>query len=146
MLELLKCEIILNTSILKIYFLAREWEQILSLWYFFLVLSSLKYCTCTVMLKSRRHIYITVTMFNFVIIFTEEMGSFARQWVEPVFQFSPLVFLLVVHLALLTGLITAVPTFSWEVGLAAGGGVFLLATLILFVIWHGSRRWGKLKW
>ncbi|KAK4298504.1 hypothetical protein Pmani_029160 [Petrolisthes manimaculis] len=76
----------------------------------------------------------------------EEMGSFARQWVEPVFQFSPLVFLLVVHLALLMGLITAVPTFSWEVGVAAGSGVFLVATLVLFLIWHGSRKYDWQLW
>lgn len=69
------------------------------------------------------------------------MGSFARQWVEPLFQFSPLVLLLVVHLSLLVGLITAVPTISWVVGLAAGGGVFLFCTLILVTIWHGSRRY-----
>ncbi|XP_071550191.1 uncharacterized protein Arms isoform X4 [Panulirus ornatus] len=76
----------------------------------------------------------------------EEMGSFARQWVEPLFQFSPLVLLLVVHLSLLLGLIIAVPTFSWVVGLATGGGVFLFCTLILVAIWHGSRRYDLHMW
>ncbi|XP_068222822.1 kinase D-interacting substrate of 220 kDa B-like isoform X3 [Palaemon carinicauda] len=76
----------------------------------------------------------------------EEMGSFARQWVEPLFQFSPLVLLLVTHLALLIGLITAVPTSSWIVGVATGGGVFLILTLFLVAVWHGSRRYDWHVW
>ncbi|XP_066960027.1 kinase D-interacting substrate of 220 kDa B isoform X4 [Macrobrachium rosenbergii] len=76
----------------------------------------------------------------------EEMGSFARQWVEPLFQFSPLVLLLVIHLALLMGLITAVPTKSWIVGVATGGGVFLILTLFLVAVWHGSRRYDWHLW
>ncbi|XP_042204947.1 kinase D-interacting substrate of 220 kDa B-like isoform X3 [Homarus americanus] len=76
----------------------------------------------------------------------EEMGSFARQWVEPLFQFSPLVLLLVVHLSLLLGLITAVPTFSWAVGVAVGGGIFVSLTLFLVVVWHGSRRYEWHLW
>nr|XP_045615687.1 kinase D-interacting substrate of 220 kDa B-like isoform X5 [Procambarus clarkii] len=76
----------------------------------------------------------------------EEMGSFARQWVEPLFQFSPLVLLVVIHLSLLIGLITAVPTFSWIVGVATGGGVFLLSTLFLVAVWHSSRRYDLHIW
>lgn len=76
----------------------------------------------------------------------EEMCSFARQWVEPLFQFSPLVVLVVVHLSLLVGLIAAVPTISWEIGLAAGGSVFLVITLFLVAVWHGSRRYDWHLW
>lgn len=81
-------------------------------------------------------------MSNLIHVFdvAEEMCSFARQWVEPLFQFSPLVVLVVVHLSLLVGLIAAVPTISWEIGLAAGGSVFLVITLFLVAVWHGSRR------
>lgn len=76
----------------------------------------------------------------------EEMGGFARQWVEPLFQFSPLVLLLVLHLALLVGLFTAVPTLSWVVGVATGGGVFLILTLFLVAVWHGSRKYEWHLW
>lgn len=71
---------------------------------------------------------------------TEEMGSFAKQWVEPLFQISPLSMLVVLHLALLVGLIAAVPSFSLIVGLAVGGGIFVLLTFFLFILSHSSRR------
>ncbi|KAK7023667.1 hypothetical protein SK128_026823 [Halocaridina rubra] len=76
----------------------------------------------------------------------EEMGGFARQWVEPLFQFSPLVLLLVIHLSLFVGLLTAVPTRLWMVGVASGGAVFLISTLFLVAIWHGSRRYDWHLW
>ncbi|KAG0717264.1 Kinase D-interacting substrate [Chionoecetes opilio] len=76
----------------------------------------------------------------------EEMGSFAKQWVEPHFQISFLAILLVLHLALLGGLIAAVPSFSLIVGLAVGGGVFILLTFLLFIISHGSRRYEWNVW
>ncbi|XP_050730432.1 kinase D-interacting substrate of 220 kDa B-like isoform X8 [Eriocheir sinensis] len=76
----------------------------------------------------------------------EEMGSFAKQWVEPLFQISPLSMLVVLHLALLVGLIAAVPSFSLIVGLAVGGGIFVLLTFFLFILSHSSRRYDWNLW
>ncbi|XP_063845071.1 kinase D-interacting substrate of 220 kDa B-like isoform X8 [Scylla paramamosain] len=76
----------------------------------------------------------------------EEMGSFAKQWVEPLFQISPLAVLVVVHIALLMGLITAVPSFNLIVGLAVGGSIFILLTFFLFIISHSSRRYDWNLW
>ncbi|XP_045107810.1 kinase D-interacting substrate of 220 kDa B-like isoform X3 [Portunus trituberculatus] len=76
----------------------------------------------------------------------EEMGSFAKQWVEPLFQISPLAVLVVVHIALLVGLLTAVPSFNLIVGLAVGGSIFILLTVFLFIISHSSRRYDWNLW
>ncbi|CAL4201954.1 unnamed protein product, partial [Meganyctiphanes norvegica] len=76
----------------------------------------------------------------------EEMSSFTKVWVEPLFQFSPLVFILILHLALLSGLLAAVPSFSWQVGLVTGAGVFLAIVLVLTTIWHGSRKYDWPFW
>ncbi|CAL4067998.1 unnamed protein product [Meganyctiphanes norvegica] len=76
----------------------------------------------------------------------EEMSSFAKQWVEPLFQFSPLVFLLVVHLTVVAGLITAVPTLNWHIGLASASAVFLLCTVFLIAVWYGARRYDWPMW
>lgn len=72
---------------------------------------------------------------------TDEMRSFARQWVEPLFTFSPLVFLLLLHLAVLAGLIVAAPMQDWRVGVGVGSSVFIVATVFLIAVWQGSRRY-----
>ncbi|KAL7648710.1 UNVERIFIED_CONTAM: hypothetical protein RMT77_000617 [Armadillidium vulgare] len=74
----------------------------------------------------------------------EEMNSFARQWVEPLFQFTPLVFFLVAITSILIGFIAMMATGMWYVGLGTGGGIFLLIILCLMSIWYGSRS--KYDW
>ncbi|XP_076046532.1 ankyrin repeat-rich membrane spanning isoform X4 [Oratosquilla oratoria] len=76
----------------------------------------------------------------------DEMSSFARQWVEPLFQFTPLVFILVFMVALILGLIVAVPMKSWIAGVATGGGIFLFLIFCLIAVWHGSRRYDWEMW
>lgn len=68
------------------------------------------------------------------------MNNFARQWVEPLFQFTALVFLLVILGSFLFGFITLLSTGMWFVGLATGAILFLLSVIFLGAIWYGSRR------
>ncbi|CAL4087384.1 unnamed protein product, partial [Meganyctiphanes norvegica] len=76
----------------------------------------------------------------------EEMGNFAKQWVDPLFQPSPLVFLMVFHVALLAGLVSAVPSFSWQIGLAIACTVFCSSSCLLLFIWHASRKYNWPQW
>ena len=68
------------------------------------------------------------------------MNSFARQWVEPLFQFTTLAFVLVVISSFLVGFITLMATRLWFIGVATGGGLFLMSTVLLIAVWYGSRR------
>ncbi|XP_069672913.1 kinase D-interacting substrate of 220 kDa B isoform X3 [Periplaneta americana] len=71
----------------------------------------------------------------------EEMKNFARQWVDPVFQFSSLLLLVVVHTALLTGVVIGLAVKSWIIGICTGGGLVLLCYTFLVLVWYGSQRY-----
>lgn len=66
--------------------------------------------------------------------------AFAQQWVTPTFSLSPLVFLLLCHLALLVGVCTGLGARSWIVGTSVGVGAITLSYIILAFIWYGARR------
>jgi ankyrin repeat-rich membrane spanning protein len=69
------------------------------------------------------------------------MKNFARQWVDPVFQFSSLLLLVVVHTALLTGMVIGLAVRSWIIGVCSGGGLVLLCYTFLVLVWYGSQRY-----
>jgi len=69
------------------------------------------------------------------------MKNFARQWVDPVFQFSSLLFLVVVHTAILTGVVIGLAVRSWIIGLCSGGGLVLLCYTFLVLVWYCSQRY-----
>ncbi|PSN34444.1 hypothetical protein C0J52_21643 [Blattella germanica] len=71
----------------------------------------------------------------------EEMKNFARQWVDPVFQFSTLLLLVVVHIALLVGMTIGLAVQSWLIGVCSGGGLVLLCYIFLLLVWYGSQRY-----
>lgn len=74
-------------------------------------------------------------------VFLEEMKNFARQWVDPVFQFSSLLLLVVVHTALLAGMVIGLAVRSWIIGVCSGGGLVLLCYTFLVLVWFGSQRY-----
>lgn len=71
----------------------------------------------------------------------EEMKNFARQWVDPVFQFSSLLFLVVVHTAILAGMVIGLAVRSWIIGVCSGGGLVLLCYTFLVLVWFCSQRY-----
>lgn len=68
------------------------------------------------------------------------MKNFARQWLEPVFNFSSLLFLVLIHLSVIFGTVIGVALLSWLYGLVAGAAVFLLSYICLVVIWLLNHR------
>lgn len=83
---------------------------------------------------------------SYVILFflslsLEEMKNFARQWVDPVFQFSSLLFLVVVHTAILIGMVIGLAVRSWIIGVCLGGGLVLLCYTFLVLVWYCSQRY-----
>ncbi|KAK7871770.1 hypothetical protein R5R35_014036 [Gryllus longicercus] len=71
----------------------------------------------------------------------EEMKNFAKQWVDPVFQFSSLLLAVVVHVALMVGVLCGLLAHSWIVGTSTAGAIIILAYTFLLVIWYGSHRY-----
>ena len=68
------------------------------------------------------------------------MKNFARQWVDPTFQFTSLLFLVVLHISLLVGVILGLIFQSLTVGLSAGASVIFIVYLTLILIWYANRR------
>ncbi|KAJ9575076.1 hypothetical protein L9F63_007737, partial [Diploptera punctata] len=71
----------------------------------------------------------------------EEMKNFARQWMDPVFQFSSLLLLVIVHFALIVGMIVGLAVQSWLIGVCSGGGLIILCYTFLVLVWYGSQRY-----
>ncbi|XP_071446780.1 kinase D-interacting substrate of 220 kDa B [Hetaerina americana] len=71
----------------------------------------------------------------------EEMNNFARQWVDPVFQFSSMLFLAVCNIAMIGGAITGLASRSWIAGVSTGGGIVAITYGLLLVVWYGSQRY-----
>ncbi|KAG5884855.1 hypothetical protein JTB14_036089 [Gonioctena quinquepunctata] len=71
----------------------------------------------------------------------EEMKNFAREWVDPVFQFTVLLFIVLVHIGLIIGTIVGLSTRDWIVGTSIALGFVLLAYLTIASIWFASKRY-----
>ncbi|XP_076680396.1 ankyrin repeat-rich membrane spanning isoform X3 [Andrena cerasifolii] len=71
----------------------------------------------------------------------EEMKNFARQWIDPVFQFSFLLFLVVSHVSLLVGTTVGLALQSWIVGLACGISLIFITYAFLILIWNANKRY-----
>ncbi|XP_046594965.1 kinase D-interacting substrate of 220 kDa B isoform X6 [Neodiprion lecontei] len=69
----------------------------------------------------------------------EEMKNFARQWMDPVFQFSSLLFLVVVHVSLLIGVILGLSLQSWIIGLAIGVTFIVVLYVFLLLVWYANQ-------
>ncbi|XP_026671715.1 kinase D-interacting substrate of 220 kDa B isoform X3 [Ceratina calcarata] len=71
----------------------------------------------------------------------EEMKNFARQWIDPVFQFSFLLFVVVTHVSLLVGITIGLALQSWIVGLACGISLIFITYAFLILIWYANKRY-----
>ncbi|KAG8179070.1 hypothetical protein JTE90_010099 [Oedothorax gibbosus] len=60
-----------------------------------------------------------------------EMKGFAIQWLEPMFEFSKLVFFMVVFLSLIIGLIFSLCTKNWMSGVYLSVGIFVFSLIFL---------------
>ena len=68
------------------------------------------------------------------------MKSFARQWLNPVFIYSPLLFFVILWLAVVVGVVAGLSFWRWELGLGFAAGAVLLVHTFLFVVWFCSER------
>ncbi|KYM87025.1 hypothetical protein ALC53_03642 [Atta colombica] len=71
----------------------------------------------------------------------EEMKNFARQWIDPVFQFSSLLFLVVAHISLLVGIILGLVLQSWIIGLSSGISLLVVVYIFLILVWYANKRY-----
>ncbi|KAL6261471.1 hypothetical protein P5V15_006561 [Pogonomyrmex californicus] len=71
----------------------------------------------------------------------EEMKNFARQWIDPVFQFSSLLFLVVAHISLLVGVTLGLALQSWIIGLSCGISLLVIVYIFLFLVWYANKRY-----
>ncbi|XP_018394084.1 PREDICTED: kinase D-interacting substrate of 220 kDa [Cyphomyrmex costatus] len=71
----------------------------------------------------------------------EEMKNFARQWIDPVFQFSSLLFLVVIHVSLLVGITLGLGLQSWIIGLSSGISLLVVIYIFLILVWYANKRY-----
>ncbi|XP_076173301.1 ankyrin repeat-rich membrane spanning isoform X4 [Ptiloglossa arizonensis] len=71
----------------------------------------------------------------------EEMKNFARQWIDPVFQFSFLLFVVISHVSLLVGITIGLALQSWIVGLVCGISLIFITYTFLILVWYANKRY-----
>ncbi|XP_034241377.1 kinase D-interacting substrate of 220 kDa B isoform X3 [Thrips palmi] len=71
----------------------------------------------------------------------EEMQNFARQWVDPVFQFTWILLLVVTHISLIVGLVFGLISSSWILGLSVGTSIFIISYSLAILIWYSGKRY-----
>ncbi|KAJ1531607.1 hypothetical protein ONE63_000279 [Megalurothrips usitatus] len=75
----------------------------------------------------------------------EEMQNFARQWVDPIFQFTWILFLVVIHVSVIIGLVFGLISGSWIVGLSVGSSIFVISYCLAILVWYSGKRYDW-KW
>ncbi|XP_023245841.1 kinase D-interacting substrate of 220 kDa [Copidosoma floridanum] len=75
----------------------------------------------------------------------EEMKNFARQWLDPTFKFSSLLFLIVAHVSLLLGVTVGLACKSWLTGLVSGASLVVAVYVFLVAIWYAN-KWYDWNW
>ncbi|KAL1140770.1 hypothetical protein AAG570_000700 [Ranatra chinensis] len=71
----------------------------------------------------------------------EEMQNFARQWVEPMVQFSWLLMAILAHFSVVFGLAVGLASSSWMIGVTSAATAFALIYFFLLLLWYGSQRY-----
>lgn len=71
----------------------------------------------------------------------DEMKSFAKQWTEPTIRAGWVLFGISLHIALLTGVIVGLSSWSYVLGLIAGFCVTILIYVIVFILKILNRRY-----
>ncbi|XP_045472917.1 kinase D-interacting substrate of 220 kDa B isoform X2 [Harmonia axyridis] len=70
-----------------------------------------------------------------------EMKSFAKEWSDPVFQFTSSLFLVLLHFALIIGTIIGLGTRSWVTGLTFCIVFLVLAYVALLFVWYANKSY-----
>ncbi|XP_015122947.1 kinase D-interacting substrate of 220 kDa B isoform X2 [Diachasma alloeum] len=71
----------------------------------------------------------------------EEMKNFARQWIDPTFQFSSLLFCSTSHVSLFLGVMLGLALQSWIVGVVFGGALFCTVYVCLILVWYANKKY-----
>ncbi|KAK0094162.1 hypothetical protein PV326_011661 [Microctonus aethiopoides] len=71
----------------------------------------------------------------------DEMNNFARQYVDPAFEFSALLFIVTFHVSLLVSVILGLALQSWIAGISLGITVFSLVYGVLVVTWYANKSY-----
>lgn len=83
--------------------------------------------------------YSNTNQITFITIL-EEMKNFAKQWVDPVFQFTFLLFVLILHLALIIGTILGLSLGNWVLGVVFLIGVIAACYFFLALVWFAGKK------
>lgn len=71
----------------------------------------------------------------------DEMKNFAREWIEPTFEFSWLAMMVVLFISVIVGIIVGFVCHLWFAGITAGLGLFVLTLIFLAVVKFGCERY-----
>lgn len=69
------------------------------------------------------------------------MKNFARQWIDPSFQFSSLLLAVVLHISLLVGVTIGLASQFWYLGLIAGFSIVLIVYMFLMLVKYANKRY-----
>ena len=68
------------------------------------------------------------------------MSNFARQWRQPVFEFSLILFLIIAHITIIIGTHVGALIPDLKIGLLVTGLLFVCIYTILITLWYFSQR------
>ncbi|KAH0569139.1 kinase D-interacting substrate of 220 kDa B isoform X2 [Cotesia glomerata] len=71
----------------------------------------------------------------------EEMKNFAKQWIDPAFQFSTLLLIVIFHISVLIGVTVGLTLLSWIIGVIVGASLFTLAYSVLGLTWYANKHY-----
>ncbi|KAB0794943.1 hypothetical protein PPYR_11782 [Photinus pyralis] len=71
----------------------------------------------------------------------DEMKNFAREWVDPMFQFTGLLFFVVLHISAIIGIMGGLAIQSWLVGVCLSVGVLAVIYIFLALVWFAGKRY-----
>lgn len=71
----------------------------------------------------------------------EEMKNFAKQWIDPAFQFSTLLLIVTIHVSVLLGVTVGLALMSWIIGIIVGVSIFTLVYTVLGLTWYSNNHY-----
>ncbi|CAD6208425.1 GSCOCG00003437001-RA-CDS, partial [Cotesia congregata] len=71
----------------------------------------------------------------------EEMKNFAKQWIDPAFQFSTLLLIVTFHISVLIGVTVGLTLLSWIIGVIVGASLFTLVYSVLGLTWYANKHY-----
>ncbi|XP_057327504.1 kinase D-interacting substrate of 220 kDa B isoform X4 [Microplitis mediator] len=71
----------------------------------------------------------------------EEMKNFAKQWIDPAFQFSTLLLIVTIHVSVLVGVTVGLALMSWIIGIIVGVSTLTLVYTVLGLTWYSNNHY-----